>query len=306
MDAGIKNFALSFVNSAGGTCSPTWGNFSAYPIDNATLDIPNKIKKITANGGSTMISFGGATAHSDELPQTCGNKTDLANAYQKTIDLTGVKMIDFDIEGGNSYNTIAVTRRMDALAIVQANNPDVEISFTLAVMPYGLLQDSGLMILKTAIAKGIKFKMVNLMLMDFGTAYPASVAGELKMAAYSIQALSAVNGQLKTILTGLVADYPMDSNGEYYNMLGAIPMIGRNDTLVEYFYKGDVESLVKFCNDNGVRMTSMWSLNRDKVIGSDLAGSQLYISTKLPDGSGAGDYGTSTLEFSKLLKAGRE
>ena len=142
IDAGIKNFVLSFVNSSGGSCSPTWGNYKAYPIDNAVLNIIGKIKKISANGGSVMISFGGATAHGDELPKVCVNKTKLAEAYQKVIDLTGVKMIDFDIEGENSYDKIAVTRRMDALAIIQSNNPDLEISFTLAVMPYGLLANS--------------------------------------------------------------------------------------------------------------------------------------------------------------------
>lgn len=298
MAAGIKNFALSFVNSAGGVCEPTWGNFSAYPIDNDTLKIPSKIKKITDNGGSVMISFGGATAHSNELAQSCKNKTELAKAYQTTIDLTSAKMIDFDIEGGNSYNKVFVARRMDALAIIQSNNPNIEISFTLAVMPYGLLEASGLMVLRTAINKGIKFKMVNLMLMDYGTAYPSNVKGGLKMAAYSIQALDSVNKQLKTLLDGKTAIYPKDSNGEYYNMLGAIPMIGRNDTLNEYFYKDDVDTLTKYCNLKGVRMTSMWSLNRDKPISSgESATSMLYKSTKL----NSTDYGSGKFEFSKIL-----
>ncbi len=301
---GIKNFALSFVNSSGGNCSPTWGNYASYNIENTTLNIPAQIDEVAKAGGSIMISFGGAIAHGDELANVCKSIDELAKAYQEVIDKTGVKMIDFDIEGANSYNKINVKRRMKALKKIQDNNLDIEISFTLATMPTGLLAPSGLMVVKTAISEDIKFSMINLMLMDYGTSYPSNVAGEYKMAAYSIQALQSVNAQLKIVLAGKESSYPKDNNGEYYNKLGAIPMIGRNDTLNEYFYKSDIQKLREFCDQVGVRMTSMWSVNRDRPISSkESATSLLFKSTKLPKGSGRGDYGNSnSYEFSKLLQ----
>jgi chitinase len=191
---------------------------------------------------------------------------------------------------------------MKALKIIQDNNPDVEISFTLATMPTGLLAQSGLMIVKTAIQEGVKFKMINLMLMDYGGSFPANVEGELKMAAYSIQALRSVNAQLTKLLSGKSGYNSV--NGKYYNLLGATPMIGRNDILVEYFYRDDVTKLTQFCNQVGVKMTSMWSLNRDKAIVVEGKGetSELYKSTKLTKAQ----YGNGKYEFSKLLKEGRQ
>ena len=300
MDAGIKNFSLAFVNSAG-SCSPTWGAYASYTINNDTLNLPKQIKAVAKAGGHIMISFGGATAGGNELANTCTTVATLAAAYQSVIDDTGVKMIDFDIEGHNSYNKVNVLRRMKALKIIQDKNPNVEISFTLATMPTGLLAPSGLMIVKTAIKEGVKFKMINLMLMDYGYSFPAKTEGDLKIAGYSIQALRSVNAQLKILLT--TASGYDSVNGEYYNLLGATPMIGRNDVLVEYFYKDDIEKLTQFCNEVGVKMTSMWSINRDKAIASgESEVSILYQSTKLTEAQ----YGTEKYKFSKLLKEGRE
>lgn len=299
IDQGVKDFTFSFVNSAG-ACSPRWGTFDNYPIDeNATLKILQKLQAVRVNGGDVMISFGGAAAGNKELAQTCSDASSLAVAYQEVIDKTGVKMINFDIEGDNANNAVAITRRLDALQIIQNNNPDVEISFTLAVMPDGL-PNSGINILNEAITKGIQFTMVDLMLMDYGSTYPADVKGEMKMAQYSIQALDAVNAQLKSMLAGKEDKFPKDPNGEYYNLLGAIPMIGRNDTLNEYFYKDDVQRLVEYCNINGVKMTSQWSLNRDKPIdaaNNESETSELYKSTKLD----VADYGSGVLEFARIL-----
>jgi chitinase len=256
-----------------------------------------------------MISFGGATAGAYELPAVCTNVDDLAAAYQEVIDKTGVKMLDFDIEGSNSYNRVRVARRMKALKKIQDANADVEISFTLATMPTGLIASSGLAVVKAAIDAEIKFKAINLMLMDYGTSFPAkgtvdadgkilgTSSGEKKMASYSILALQSVNEQLRVLLKDEVG-YSSQANGDFYNLLGAIPMIGRNDTLTEYFFKDDAVKLATWCDTKGVRMTSMWSLNRDKPIATgESSSSFLFKSTKL----GIDDYGTRKYEFSRIF-----
>ena len=299
MDAGIKNFALAFVVSPDGDCKARWGNYDAYTMDNKTLNLVSKIRNIHQKGGRAMVSFGGIGAYND-LADSCKTVDDLAAVYQGVIDTTKVKMIDFDIEGHNTHNDVAVVRRSKALFKIQEANPDVQISYTLAVMPTGLVH-SGLKIVQAAIDAGVKFKAINLMLMDYGSAFPGDQDGELKMAGYSIAALKAVNAQLKVLLQGQ-SGFTADANGEYYNYLGAIPMIGRNDVLSEWFFISDVKKLMQFCKDNGVRMTSMWSLNRDKPLSTgESATGYLYKSTKLPAGTNPGG---QEFDFSKELDFG--
>ena len=299
MDAGIKNFALAFVVSPNGDCKARWGNYDAYTMDNKTLNLVSKIRNIHQKGGRAMVSFGGIGAYND-LADSCKTVDDLAAVYQGVIDTTKVKMIDFDIEGHNTHNDVAVVRRSKALKKIQDANPDVQISYTLAVMPTGLVH-SGLKIVQAAIDAGVKFKAINLMLMDYGSAFPGDQDGELKMAGYSIAALKAVNAQLKVLLQGQ-SGFTADANGEYYNYLGAIPMIGRNDVLSEWFFISDVKKLMQFCKDNGVRMTSMWSLNRDKPLSTgESATGYLYKSTKLPAGTNPGG---QEFDFSKELDFG--
>lgn len=77
-------------------------------------------------------------------------------------------------------------------------------------------------------------------------------------------------------------------------------MIGRNDVLNEYFFKEDAKALLRFCNTNGVKITSEWSLNRDRAIdanNNESETTQLYKSTKLS----LEEYGTGKLEFTKIL-----
>jgi hypothetical protein len=84
----------------------------------------------------------------------------------------------------------------------------------------------------------------------------------------------------------------------FYNLLGAIPMIGKNNTPDEYFYKDDAVKLAQWYDINGVRMTSVWSLNTGKAT----TAGELFKSTKLS----IDDYGSEKYEFAKLLKRGNE
>ena len=306
-DAGIKHYAFSFINSNGSTCSPRWGSYDAYTIDNDTLNISKKITQIANNGGTSMVSFGGAIAGGTELPQVCNTSDDLAKAYKDVIDKLGVKFLDYDIEGENAYKKDNVLKRMKAINKLQTTPgyQDVKISFTLAVMPTGLLSDSGIMILKTALQENVKINMVNLMLMDYGGAFPAEKRNDYQMAAYSIMAIESFNTQLKELLVTKSTEYPA-INGNYYHLIGAIPMIGRNDTLNEWFYPEDIVKLTTFAKEKKLGMLSMWSLNRDLPLTSGESNDlELYKSTKLPDSDYKSAFGNaSKFGYAKELLKG--
>jgi len=279
--AGIKHYVFSFINSSTKACSPTWGSFDTYTMDNNTLNILDKVSEIRKKGGTAMVSFGGA-AGTYELPRMC-NVEELTAAYKEVVDELGVKLLDFDIEGGNSVNKVNVLKRMKAIKALQNTEgyKDIKVSFTLAVMPAGLEANAGLMILRTALAQNVKIDMVNLMLMDYSDNLPAKDRNEYKMAAYSIQAIESVNSQLKVLLKDKKETYTLKDDNYYY-LIGATPMIGQNDVREEWFFPEDITRLVEFAKERGLGMLSMWSLNRDKPLqkGESEKGS-LYRSTKL-------------------------
>ena len=86
------------------------------------------------------------------------------------VNTYGVTRLDFDIEGGVLSDTAATSRRDQALAALQAEDPAVQVDFTLAVAPNGLPTGSGseYALLQDAKSKGVKVSVVNIMTMDFG------------------------------------------------------------------------------------------------------------------------------------------
>ena len=290
LDNGIKDFTLAFVNSAG-ECSPRWGTYDAYTIDTSVLNIPEKIQNIKAHGGDVFISFGGASAGNNELSAVCETVEDLVNAYKEVIEKTGVYNLDFDVEGQNLQDLGRIEKRLMAIKVLQTMYPQLKVTFTLPVMPDGLTED-GLNLLRMALEQGVKFERVNIMAMDYGSAYPATEPGQ--MAYYAERAIESVNEQLKTLFT----QYEIPFTGDLYDRIGVIPMIGRNDVLNEWFYPEDAEELRRYCLEKGVAMVSMWSLNRDKPLSEgESPDTQIYLSTKLPPD----EYGNGTFVFAKIL-----
>jgi chitinase len=294
IEAGVKNFVLAFVNSADGVCAPKWGGFAQYGLLDKTIKIAERFKKINDANGVVSISFGGAGAGLSQLATACKTKEELAKAYNEVIDTLKVKRIDFDIEGLNISDNTSIMRRLEALQIVKVTHPNINISFTLPILPTGLLENAGVLV-KKAIKMGV-IDIINVMLMDYGYSYPANENGAHKMAAYSIQAIESLNTQIKAYIGSdddLKAKFSSQDDGNYYNRIGVTPMIGQNDITNEIFYIAGIRKFTQWCNQKGVIMTSEWSLNRDKV----KTGWSLFESTKLEEK----DYGTNTFEFSRIL-----
>ncbi|XLE09284.1 chitinase [Streptomyces sp. Pv4-95] len=240
---GVKNFTLAFITSGGG-CDPKWGGSGALDGDPVAKQIPD----LRAAGGDARVSFGGANG--SELGLACGSADELAAAYGKVIDRFELKKVDFDIEGGALPDTAANTRRAQAIAQLQKKHPDLDVSFTLPVMPEGLTPD-GVKLVADAKKNGVEISAVNIMAMDYGPSYDGD------MGTYATQAATATQAQIKEAL-GL-------SDADAWKTVAVTPMIGVNDVQNEVFKVDDATELVKFAQDKHLGRLSMWSSTRDKA-----------------------------------------
>ncbi|MFE2885646.1 cellulose binding domain-containing protein [Streptomyces sp. NPDC059272] len=239
---GVKNYNLAFITDGGG-CTPKWGGVT----DLASDGVASQIGALRAKGGDVRVSFGGASG--SELATTCGSASALATAYGKVVDAYGLTKADFDIEGGALPNTAANTIRAQAIAKLQQQHPNLDVSFTLPVMPEGLTQD-GVNLLSNAKSNGVKISTVNIMAMDYGPAYSGD------MGTYATQAATATQAQVKSVL-GL-------SDSAAWKAVAVTPMIGVNDVASEIFKVDDATQLVDFAKSKGLGGLSMWSATRDK------------------------------------------
>jgi chitinase len=245
--SGIRVFTLGFIVSSGGGCSPGWGGLGgSLPTDNTAngTSMLTLINGVRSAGGDVIISFGGAVGQ--ELAQTCTTAASLQAAYQAVINRYNVRMLDFDIEGGAATDSASVTRRNQALRALKAANPGLVISYTLPVLPTGLVS-SGLNILNSVKAEGVQVNVVNVMAMDYG---PANDNGG-RMGQDAIDA--AVNTHNQIVAVGLTG-----------TTVGVTPMIGINDVNTEVFQLSDANMLVNFALANGyITRLSFWSVARD-------------------------------------------
>ncbi|MET7573804.1 cellulose binding domain-containing protein [Streptomyces sp. NPDC005492] len=239
---GVKNYTLAFITDGGG-CTPKWGGVT----DLASDGVASQIGALRAKGGDVRVSFGGASG--SELATTCGSASALAAAYGKVVDAYGLTKVDFDVEGGALPNTAANTIRAQAIAKLQQQHPNLDVSYTLPVMPEGLTQD-GVNLLSNAKSNGVKINTVNIMAMDYGPAYSGD------MGTYSQQAATATQAQVKSVL-GLSEDAA-------WKAVAVTPMIGVNDVSSEVFTVEDSNQLVAFAKAKGLGGLAMWSATRDK------------------------------------------
>ncbi|MGA5839746.1 chitinase [Streptomyces pseudogriseolus] len=239
---GVKEYTLAFVTDGGG-CTPKWGGTGSLG-DNP---VAAQIGALREAGGDVRVSFGGAAG--SELGTTCGSVEALTAAYTEVVDTYQLTKVDFDVEGGALPNTQANTRRAQAIAALQKSHPDLDVSFTLPVMPQGLTQD-GVNLLADAKANGVRVDAVNIMAMDYGPAFSDD------MGTYAEQAATATQAQIKNTF-GL-------DDAEAWKTVAVTPMIGVNDVVTEIFTVEDATQLVEFAKAKGLGRLSMWSGTRDQ------------------------------------------
>ncbi|MFD7338839.1 chitinase [Streptomyces violascens] len=238
-------YNLAFAVAHGSTCRAVWDDDTAI-VDQDVKDRAAGLKK---SGAAVRVSFGGQAGK--ELALTCKTPAQLAAAYGSALDAAGAGEADFDIEGAALADSAALTRRAEAIALLQKQR-SLKVTFTLAVMPTGLTPQ-GTALLKSAKDHGVTVSAVNIMTMNYGTSFGGD------MGDYAVKAATAAHGQLQQIL-GL-------SDAAAWQGLGVTSMIGVNDVKGEKFTLDDAAKVRKFAHDKGVGRLSLWVTYRDQKCG---------------------------------------
>lgn len=229
----VDGLIFAFITLSVGK-KPCWAAIDAMPVEWAT-SLATELKQ---QGKKVIISFGDA-ANADI--STTYSVEQLTKTYNEFITKYSADGLDFDLEN-RLYNADNICA---ALKGVQKTNPGIKVSFTLPVMPYGLVQE-GLRIITAAKNQGLDF-VVNGMAMDYGHgSYP-----ERGQAA--IDAANAMEKQLRDL-------YKTTSG--MYSRVAVTPMIGLNDDR-GMFKLDDAHKLAQFARKNNLAFLSTWSFNRD-------------------------------------------
>ena len=261
---GICYYTMAFIVDDPGQTGPNpcWGGYSSYDM----TWYQSKIAALRANGGDIIISCGGANGI--ELAYVATSPVQLKNAYQLVVDSYSLQSIDFDIEGMMVADTASVHRRSAALKLLQDDNPGLEVSLTLPVMPFGLTLD-GLNVVTSAVDHGVDVGVVNIMAMDYG--------GVGDMGDWAMEAADNLFLQLKSIYLQAGIGLP---DSLIWEKVGITPMIGQNDVPGEIFYLDDAADVRDYALNHKIGRLSMWSANRDQPCVNSW--DPLYICTKIP------------------------
>ncbi|WP_406144481.1 chitinase [Streptomyces sp. NBC_01012] len=240
-------YNLAFVTSEASSRTPLWGGTAAVGSE----AVAARAEALTGTGAEIRVSFGGAAG--TEAAQACDSAEELADAYAEVLDAVGATKADFDIEGDALTDTASVTRRNEALALLQ-DKRDLDVTYTLPVMPEGL-EKTGLAVVEDAVDQGVDVSAVNIMAMN----YSGSHSGD--MGDYAEQAAAAAHDQLTDVL-GL-------SRTQAWKALHITVMIGVNDVDGETFTLDDAASLRTYATRQGVGALSLWASFRDQECASD-------------------------------------
>jgi hypothetical protein len=239
--SGVKDLTLAFILSHG-SCNPEWDG--SRPLkggpDEAAID------SIRAAGGDVVVSFGGWSGR--KLGSSCKTPAALAAAYQKVIAAYSLQAIDIDIEHGEFTNKKVRKRVVEALAMVQRSNPEVEISVTFGTDETGPEYDGKSLIADGAEA-GFMPRAWTLMPFDFGPA--ATDMGHAS--------IRAVEG----LAQDLVAAYRISSSAAYEHA-GISSMNGETDESSETLTLEDFDTMLSFAQLRHLARFTFWAVNRDR------------------------------------------
>ncbi len=258
-----RDVVLSFVTAANShRCTPSWGSAYSLTAADLNLNVANRIAQFANQGGTPIVSFGGA-AHTP-LTKACATASRLAGAFEQVIQHYNLKAIDLDVEGSSGLGSIVVdARRALAVRDVQAwarrHHRTLALWLTLPVATNGL-QDNAQSALMAMLRARDALSGVNVMATNLGVV-PGGSGGMLQ----------AVESSITSSARQLGSDFTKvgirSGAGNVWRHLGVTVTIGQNLQQGNTFSVPDATSLAAFAMRTGLGRVSLWSLNRDQQCG---------------------------------------
>jgi hypothetical protein len=257
--SGARYFTLAFLETTGKrSCTLAWNGDRSQTVAGSDRYLTD-IVSLRTLGGDVIPSFGGWSADQGgtEIGDSCKDVNAIAAAYQQVVTKYDVTRLDMDIEGRSLTRIEGIDRRNQAIKLLQdwalAEGRTLQIQYTLPTSRDGL-EASGLYVLQSAIANGVRVDVVNPMVFDY---YDRVVAD---MGDSAISALQGLHSQLQDLYHG-------KTDAELWAMTGATIMNGLDDypRKTESTSLEDAQQLLAFANDPATRMStlSMWAIQRD-------------------------------------------
>ena len=204
------------------------------------------LNTIRANGGDVVVSIGGWSGN--KLGQSCGSASELAGAYQKVINALSLKAIDIDIEDQEFAQAAVRQKVIDALKIIEQNNPGIVTYLTFGTTTSGP-DGNGQDLIQRGAASGLNLDGWVIMPFDFG-------GGSTNMGTLTRQAADGLKNQVK-------AAYGL-SDDAAYRKIGISSMNGITDVAGERVNLSDFESMLSYASEHHLARFTFWSVNRDR------------------------------------------
>jgi len=254
-ESGAKYLVMAFIQTASpGSCTAYWNGDTSMPISSSTFG--SDIAAIQAAGGNVIASFGGYTADHDgtDIADSCTNVSQIAAAYESVITTYNLSRIDLDIEDNSLTKPAGITRRNQAVAMVESwaasTGRSVQFSYTLPATTTGL-DSQGLAVLQNAVTNGATVGIANIMTFDYYIGTTQEMATDTETAA------NGLFNQLKSL-------YPGKSTAQLWGMTGVTEMVGIDDFgAPETFTTADASTVLNWAESMHIGELSFWALQRD-------------------------------------------
>ncbi len=243
-EGGVRDLTLAFILDKG-RCNPEWDG--ERPLLGG-ID-QRAIEAIREAGGEVDVSFGGWSGR--KLGNACASAAALAGAYEKVISAYSLRAIDIDIEHGELSSKRVARRVIEALALVHAKLPSLEVSITFPADEAGP-EARGLSLIADAAAIGFMPSSWTIMPFDFGRA--TSDMGQASIRA------------AEGLARDLMSAYGI-AEADAYEHAGISTMDGDTDEAVETVTLEDLQTMLQFAQSVHLARLTFWSVNRDRPCG---------------------------------------
>ena len=253
--SGAKYESLAFLQTdTAGSCTAYWNGATTTPVARSTFGA--EIAEIQAHGGNVIPSFGGYAADTTntDIADSCTDVNAIAAVYENVVTTYHVTRIDLDVEADSLNNTAGIERRNEAVAQVErwarVHGKDVQFSYTIPTAATGLTA-TGLAVLQNAKAEHAQVAVVNGMAFDYWIGTQQEMATDTETAAQGI-------------FTQLQSLYPGVPARALWAQIGITEMPGIDDFGAdETFTQADAVTVVKWAEQHGLGLLTMWALDRD-------------------------------------------